>query len=286
MKLVEPVIIRLGKKKIKRESCVKFLGIMLDANLSWKYHIAELSKKLSRSIGIFHKIRHLVPLEILKTLYYSLFYSFVSYGIAVWGFTHKTYVQKNFLLQKKIVRVVTFASKTDHTDPIFTNLEFLKIDGIRQLQLLSFVYDCHNKLAPVHFQEYFVPCSQVHTFNTRLASRGDLFLKRKNTFQYGIRSIEFTGARLWNMLPVPFSCRAKQTLVIIFLCLIITVLALRQCPALSALVACCLGLCLLAKLLLYFLVFSESRYLFDSILNINSILHVNCSCQIIFILLL
>ena len=27
---------------------------------------------------------------------------------------------------------------TDHTDPIFTSLEFLKIDGIRQLQLLSF----------------------------------------------------------------------------------------------------------------------------------------------------
>ena len=56
IKLVEPVIIRLGKKKINRESCVKFLGILLDANLSWKYHIAELSKKLSRSIGIFYKI--------------------------------------------------------------------------------------------------------------------------------------------------------------------------------------------------------------------------------------
>ena len=77
-----------------------------------------------------------------------------------------------------------------------------------------------------------------------------------------------------------------KTLVIIFLCLIITVLALRQCPALSALVACCLGLCLLAKLRLYVRVFFESKYMFDLILNINSILHVNCSCQIIFILLL
>ena len=48
IKLVEPVIIGFGKKKIKRESCVKFLGIMMDANLSWKYHIAELSKKLSK----------------------------------------------------------------------------------------------------------------------------------------------------------------------------------------------------------------------------------------------
>ena len=200
IKLVKPVAIRFGKKKIKCESCVKFMGIMLDANLSWKYHTAELSKKLSRTTGIFYKIRHLVPLEILKISYYSLFYLFISYGIAAWGYTHKTYAQNIFILQNKIVRVMTFVSKTDHSDPIFANLEFLKINGIRQLQLLSFVYDCQNELTP---DEYFVPCSQVHRFSTRLASRGDLFLERKNTFQYGIRSIMFTGARLWNMLPVP-----------------------------------------------------------------------------------
>ena len=106
-------------------------------------------------------------------------------------------------------------------------------------------------------------------------------------------SIEFTGARLWNMLPVPLKesssaavFHAELRTLIIFLCIIIRVLAFRQCPALSAFVACCLGLCPLAKLCLYFLVFFKSRYMFDLILNINRILHVSCSCQIIFILLL
>ena len=195
-------MIRFGRKKIQRENYVKFLGILLDANLSWKYHINELSKKLSRTVGIFYKIRHLVPLEVLKMLYYSLFYSFISYGITVWGFTHKAHTKKIFLAQKKIIKVMTFNKITSHSDPIFSELEFLKFDDIRQLQLLSFVYDCQNKIAPAYFQDYFVPSSQIHSFNTRLASRGDLFLERKNTFQYGIRSIEFTGARLWNMLPI------------------------------------------------------------------------------------
>ena len=88
IKLPEPVIIRFCRKKIQQENWVKFLGVLLDCNLSWKYNINELSKKLSRTVGIFHKIRHFVPCDILKTLYYSLFYSFVSYGIAVWGFTY------------------------------------------------------------------------------------------------------------------------------------------------------------------------------------------------------
>ena len=65
IKIPEPVLIRFGRKKIKRESCVKFLGILLDENLTWKFHIDELSKKLSRTVRIFYKIRHFCPSDIL-----------------------------------------------------------------------------------------------------------------------------------------------------------------------------------------------------------------------------
>ena len=44
-KLTQPIIIRFGRKKIHREKCVKFLGILLDANLNWRHHISELSEK-------------------------------------------------------------------------------------------------------------------------------------------------------------------------------------------------------------------------------------------------
>ena len=37
IKIPEPVIVKFGRKKIQREYCVKFLGVLLDANLSWKY---------------------------------------------------------------------------------------------------------------------------------------------------------------------------------------------------------------------------------------------------------
>ena len=103
VKLVESIVIKFCRKNIQHENYVKFLGILLDANLSWKHHIHEPSKKLARTIGIFYKIRHFVPYEILQLLYYSLFYSFISYGIAVWGFTYKSYVQKLFLIQKKLL---------------------------------------------------------------------------------------------------------------------------------------------------------------------------------------
>ena len=56
----EPVIIRFGRKKIKHQSCVKCPGILLDENLSWKFHINELFKTLSRTVEIFYKIRQFI----------------------------------------------------------------------------------------------------------------------------------------------------------------------------------------------------------------------------------
>ena len=63
---------------------------------------------------------------------------------------------------------MTFNKMNAHTNPIFIQLEFLKIEDIRQLQLLSFVYDCLNKTAPVFFHYYFTPSSERHTFNYTL----------------------------------------------------------------------------------------------------------------------
>ena len=45
-----------------------YLGIMLDANMSWKSHIAMVSDKLSRINGILHRLKYLYPQNILITL--------------------------------------------------------------------------------------------------------------------------------------------------------------------------------------------------------------------------
>ena len=52
-KIEEQVIIKFMKKKVTRTTAVKFLGVLLDAHLSWKPHITELSKKLARTVRIF-----------------------------------------------------------------------------------------------------------------------------------------------------------------------------------------------------------------------------------------
>ena len=65
--------IKLGSKPLNRAEYIKYLGILVDSTLSWKPQITELSKKLARTTGMFFMIRHYVPSDTLKLLYYSLF---------------------------------------------------------------------------------------------------------------------------------------------------------------------------------------------------------------------
>ena len=64
---------------------VKYLGVLLDSHLRWKYHIDNVALKISRIIGVIACIRHLVPFTTLLSIYRSLILPYLSYGLAALG---------------------------------------------------------------------------------------------------------------------------------------------------------------------------------------------------------
>ena len=44
--------LKLGNKVIEKTPSVKFLGVMLDESVSWKYHMKTVKNKLSKNIGL------------------------------------------------------------------------------------------------------------------------------------------------------------------------------------------------------------------------------------------
>ena len=61
-------VIRNGKRHIAKVKYVRFLGVLLDEHLTWRYHISELSTILARTCGILFKVRCLLPSSILIML--------------------------------------------------------------------------------------------------------------------------------------------------------------------------------------------------------------------------
>ena len=94
----------------------------MDNYLSWKFHVLQLSKKLSRANGILPKLRHYAPIEICLQVYYASFYSRHICGCNIWGLTSEENPKNLEILHKNCIRTIPFSDFRSHTNPLFIEL--------------------------------------------------------------------------------------------------------------------------------------------------------------------
>ena len=112
---------------LESKEYIKYLGILIDKNLTWKHHIDTFSLKVSKTAGLLVKLRHFVPRQILLKIYQSLIYSYITYGIAAWGQAAKTHLNKILLLQKRALRIINFSDRSDDAIPLFIDANVLPL---------------------------------------------------------------------------------------------------------------------------------------------------------------
>ena len=76
---VIPIQFSMNNRVIDVVQLFNYLGIMLDADMSWKTHLAMVRNKLSRINGILHRLKYIYPKYVLITLYKSLFVPHINY---------------------------------------------------------------------------------------------------------------------------------------------------------------------------------------------------------------
>ena len=79
---------------------IKFLGVMLDGNISWKEHIKTVENKLSKNIGLLCKAKQLLDNESLKSIYFSYIHSYLNYANIAWASCNPAKLKKNTLFTK------------------------------------------------------------------------------------------------------------------------------------------------------------------------------------------
>ena len=86
----------LDKTKLQRVTKTKFLGVIIDENLTWKCHISVISKTMARNIGVMNNVK-----------YFTLLLPTVNYGILVWGSAFKICLEKHLKLKNcAIIRTI------------------------------------------------------------------------------------------------------------------------------------------------------------------------------------
>ena len=99
--------LELAGVPIKSIRSTKFLGVIIDEELSWLPQIKKLSQKLNCQIGTLNRIKNInnIPVKFYKHLYFTPFESHLSYCISVWGGVAPNRLEPLLTAQKSCIHI-------------------------------------------------------------------------------------------------------------------------------------------------------------------------------------
>ena len=113
-KNINPIYLNINNNVTEHVHQFNFLGLHLNSRLIWNTHIEEISKKISRTIGVLKKIQLTVHKNILISMYNALILPQINYCLLYWGYESFAI----FLLQNKAIRIISGANVKSHKEPI------------------------------------------------------------------------------------------------------------------------------------------------------------------------
>ena len=198
-KLEGDLKIKLCGKRLYSTESVKYLGVKIDANLTWQHHVNDLSTKLNRANALLFKMRKYVSPKILKSNYFAIFDSYLSYCCLVWAQNFGT-IQRIVILQKKAIRIINFQLRNFHTSLLFKQNSILKFQDKICLENILFVSKSLNNLSPSIFNTCFSFSSDQYNHETSCSTQGNLMKLFYKTNRYRKYSITVSTIESWDKI--------------------------------------------------------------------------------------
>ena len=145
---------------------------------------------------MINKAKRILPAYSIKSLYYALVHSHMMHCIQAWG--NSTAAQKIFLLQKRIIRILSMKDYRSHTEPLFKFHNILKFNDLYNLQVALFMFDLRNKYLPRSFENFI---KLTHPVNRTVITRQhkNIFKERPRT-KFSSKLPKHQFVNIWNSL--------------------------------------------------------------------------------------
>lgn len=174
---------------IKETDHIRYLGVEVDRYLKWDKHINILIKKLRSILYKFKILGSIICLKHLNTVYYSLVYSVLQYGMCVWGSAYKTHLDKLAIVQKLFIKNMMKKKRDYPSDALYQESQLLDVNQIFCFKVLTHQYKNKDQLQKINHEHY-----TRHKINKQTKT-----LKAKKTI--GQRSFYFLAPHMYVRIP-------------------------------------------------------------------------------------
>lgn len=162
---------------VDQTDCIKYLGITVDSNLSFKTHIRLLANRTRKLIYVVKALRDCTPPSTLRTVYFALCQSTLQYGIALWGGAAKSVLMELERAQRAVLKVMLKKSYRYSTDLLYQESSVLRVRQIFILKATLLAHKCVKSRSDyqrtIRRRIYRIPCPRADSL---LARRCPFFL--------------------------------------------------------------------------------------------------------------
>lgn len=176
----------------------KYLGLLVDYKLTWHNHVDMVCAKIAPFIGVLSRLGRLVHPETGLKIYYAYVHSHLVYMNHIWSTAGVTKLKTLVTLQNKAMRRIfyrQYAEPNTHTSDIYKAREVLPIEKLAHYNTALAVFKMLNGLSKTDIE---LTTNSHHRYPT--SSRNHLRLLQPSN-NYGMSSIKYRGAKLFNELP-------------------------------------------------------------------------------------
>ena len=117
---------------------VKCLGILLDKNLTYGFHVKRVLNIFAKHVSIINRLRHFTSSSVVIRYYKTYMKPIIQYGLLIYGCTRKSVLNDILLVQKKILRITYFKNRRYPSDELFKRSEIMNVFDLYVFELLKF----------------------------------------------------------------------------------------------------------------------------------------------------
>ena len=193
---LENLNIVIDEELLDRVDQFKYLGVVINKNLTWTDDIDHIQAKIIQRLGILKRVKYLLPIYSRKLVYNTTILPLFYYGDIVWADRcNNTLMDRIQLLQNMSVKIILDMPKQSSSSLALERLKWKPLKERRLYHRSAFVFKVFNKM--IDFQLDNISNSQVHSYETRFRNNRVLPLCKTN---WGQCKSNFLFIKEWNIL--------------------------------------------------------------------------------------
>ena len=176
---------------------MELLGVTIDKKLKFDAHVAKICRRVSQQVAVLRRMKKILPFETRMKLYQSFIVPHFNYCAETWNFCSKGATTKLEKLNERALRFV-YRDYSSSYEMLLKQSGYQTLLNQRLAKILTTVYKVVNRQG---VSESLRDLVELRESNYNLRGDKILTLPKLNTTKYGLKSLRYEGANLWNKLP-------------------------------------------------------------------------------------